>query len=59
MGRIVKDKGGNVYKYDSNNNEIHYRDSNGFEYWYTYDSDNKFIKLHYPNLNIQETLWKK
>ena len=30
-------------KFDSNNNLIYYKDSNGIEYWYKYDSNNNLI----------------
>ena len=44
---------GNLYEYDSNGNEIHYKNSNGYEYWYDYDSKGNLI--HYKNSNRCET----
>jgi YD repeat-containing protein len=36
-----------IEEYDANNNLIHYKDSNGLEYWQEYDSNNNLI--HYKN----------
>ena len=44
---------GNLYEYDSNGNEIHFKNSNGYEWWYDYDSNGKLI--HYKNSNGYET----
>jgi len=38
---------GNLYEYDSNGNEIHYKNSDGFESWSKYDSHGKVI--HFKN----------
>jgi len=39
-------------EYDSNNNLIHYKDSNGYEFWNEYDSNNNLI--HRKNSNGYE-----
>ena len=58
MGKIVKDKCGNEYEYDSNNNLIHFRNSDEYEYWYTYNSYGvQTSHLTNPN-TTQESLWK-
>ena len=36
-----------VYKYDSNGNEIHYKDNRGYEDWSEYDA--KGNKIYYKN----------
>ena len=38
---------GNLYEYDSNGNEIHYKNSNGYEWWSEYDINGKLI--HFKN----------
>ena len=43
----------NLREYDSNGNEIHFKNSNGYEWWYDYDSNGKLI--HYKNSNGYET----
>ena len=49
----IKNKLNNVkMEFDSNNNLIHYEDSNGYEYWYEYDSNNNII--HQKNSNGYE-----
>jgi YD repeat-containing protein len=32
-----------IYEYDSNGNEIHYKDNDGYEWWCEYDSNGKLI----------------
>ena len=31
-------------EYDENNNEIHHKNSDGFEYWNEYDENNNLIR---------------
>ena len=38
---------GTIREYDTNGNEIHYKDSNGYETWREYDANNNVI--HYKN----------
>ena len=47
---------GNLYEYDSKGNEIHYKNSNGYEWWYEYDSNGKVI--HFKDSNGDET-WRE
>ena len=47
MGRIEKDKYGNISEYDDNNNAIYHRLFNGHEYWCKYDDNNN--EIHYRN----------
>ena len=45
-GKMVKVESwddGDVSKYDENGNEIHYKNTDGFEEWYEYDSNGKII----------------
>ena len=49
MERIEKDQYGDICEYDSNNNVIYYRDSNGYECWQEYDSNNNIIHLRTNN----------
>ena len=38
-----------IMEYDSNNNLIHHKDSDGFEYWTEYDSNNNLIHSKYSD----------
>ena len=42
-----------IIKYDSNNNEIHLKDSNGYESWAEYDSNNN--RIHFKDSNGYES----
>ena len=46
---------GNLHEYDSNGKEIHYKHSNGYEWWAEYDSNGK--EIHYKSSNGVET-WR-
>lgn len=45
-----------IREYDKNNNLIHYKDSDGYEYWKEYDKNNNLI--HYKDSNGFER-WKE
>ena len=47
---------GNLYEYDSNGNEIHYKNSNGYEWWSEFDINGKVI--HYKNSTGYE-IWRE
>ena len=39
---VIKEK--EFKEFDKNNNEIYFKDSDGYEYWKEYDEDNNEIK---------------
>ena len=43
---------GNLHEFDSNGKEIHFKDSDGFEYWREYDSHENLI--HFKDSNGYE-----
>lgn len=45
-----------IIEKDANGNEIHFKDSNGFEYWKTYDDNGNMI--HFKNSKGYES-WTK
>ena len=48
----IEMKYGNISVFNSNGNMIHYKDSNGYEFWKEYDSNGNMI--HYKNSNGYE-----
>ena len=58
MKQITKDKERNILsvsEYDQNGNEIHYKNSNGYEEWYEYDQN--WNEIHYKDSDGIE-YWK-
>jgi YD repeat-containing protein len=46
-----------IKEYDKNGNLIHYRDSDGWEWWSEYDENNN--EIHYRNSNTGVEWWSK
>ena len=45
-----------IKEYDNRGNEIHYRDSDGYEVWWEYDKNNNVI--HYRTCDGYEVWWE-
>jgi YD repeat-containing protein len=45
-----------ICEYDSNGNEIYYKDNDGYEWWYEYDSNGKLI--HFKTSDGVECWWE-
>ncbi len=45
-----------IREYDKNNNLIHYKSSNGYEYWREYDENNN--EINYKNTDGKECWYK-
>ena len=54
--RTISDKNTEIKEYDEKGNEIHYRNSTGFEWWMEYDE--KGNEIHTRNSNGYEWWWE-